>query len=105
MNEIAPENQKNPVMATVFCPLCDGNDLFLHKDLIFCSGCNVFVGKPETFEQSFKSGIFNRPLKQTPAYEPFSRTYTHEQNHSDAWYIITIFMLSALFLLAYLRII
>lgn len=40
--------------AGFFCPLCSSG-LTTKQDLLFCLWCNVFVGKEETFSQTFDS--------------------------------------------------
>jgi hypothetical protein len=36
----------------IYCPLCR-EQLIMKNEILFCSSCNIYIGKPETFYVSF----------------------------------------------------
>ncbi|MEK7150952.1 MAG: hypothetical protein AAB783_02015 [Patescibacteria group bacterium] len=57
-------NEQTLSNANPLCPLCNIIDLGKKNDLLFCDGCEMYVGSPDTYEKTFGSQHIQSLLRQ-----------------------------------------
>lgn len=55
--------EETAVLSPYMCPLCDARDLAMKGELLFCTFCNIFVSKPETFHTIIQPYIVDMQRK------------------------------------------
>ncbi len=65
-----------------FCRVCS-RQLIIKNNLLFCESCNIFVGRPETYQKAFNPTL----LKDRAPHRAVSRSVSKKEEDSVLFFI------------------